>query len=281
MKFADPTNDIAFKKIFGDRNKKEILISFLNAILDFEGRQTITNIIIVNPYQVPKIEQLKETILDIKATNQAGENFIVEMQKKDLGDFTKRTLYYTSKAYVEQLNKGDKYSKLRKVYFIGLVKFNIFSSKNHISRHLILNKETLSQDFDDFEFTFLELKKFNKSLDQLETLLDKWVYFLKYAEKLDFIPKELEDVSEIEEAFQIAIQHKWDKEELEVYDYIGLKEYDEIHAIETAIKKGIKKGIKSNSIDIAIKMLKNKMDINVVMEITNLSQKEIEDLKII
>ncbi|MCK4493795.1 MAG: Rpn family recombination-promoting nuclease/putative transposase [Methylococcales bacterium] len=281
MKFADPTNDIAFKKIFGDRNKKEILISFLNAILGFEGRQTITNIVIVNPYQVPKIEQLKETILDIKATNQAGENFIVEMQKKDLGDFTKRTLYYTSKAYVEQLNKGDKYSKLRKVYFIGLVKFNIFSNKNYISRHLILNKETLSQDFDDFEFTFLELKKFNKSLDQLETILDKWIYFLKYAEKLDFIPKELEGISEIKEAFQIAIQHKWDREELEVYDYIGLKEYDEIHEIETAIKKGIKKGIKSNSIDIAIKMLKNKMDINIVMELTNLSQKEIEDLKTI
>ncbi|MDQ7090289.1 MAG: Rpn family recombination-promoting nuclease/putative transposase [Methylococcales bacterium] len=288
MKFADPTNDIAFKKIFGDQNKKEILISFLNAILGFEGQHVITNILIVNPYQVPKIEALKETILDIKATNQAGENFIIEMQKKDLGNFAKRTLYYTSKAYVQQLNKGDNYSKLKKVYFIGLLKFDMFSSKNYISRHLILNTETCLQDLDDFEFTFLELTKFNKPLNELNSLLDKWIYFLKHASDLSIIPKELENIPEIEEAFQIATQYGWNQQELEVYDYIGLKEYDEINAIQTAEKKALKKGIEqgieqgkyNNNIKIAIKMLNNKMDIDLIMKITELPEKIIVDLKI-
>ncbi len=58
MKFADPTNDIAFKKIFGDQNQPEILISFLNAIFGFQDAQLINNIFIVNPYQVPKIAAL-------------------------------------------------------------------------------------------------------------------------------------------------------------------------------------------------------------------------------
>jgi hypothetical protein len=55
MKFADPKNDLAFKKIFGDENKTEVLISFLNSILDFKGKQQIKKATIANPYQVPKI----------------------------------------------------------------------------------------------------------------------------------------------------------------------------------------------------------------------------------
>ncbi|MEA3314613.1 MAG: Rpn family recombination-promoting nuclease/putative transposase, partial [Campylobacterota bacterium] len=106
MKFADPKNDIAFKKIFGDESKKEILISFLNAILDFKDDERIEDITILNPYQVPKIEELKETILDIRATNKKKQHFIVEMQKNDYKDFAKRSLYYTSKAYVQQLDKA-------------------------------------------------------------------------------------------------------------------------------------------------------------------------------
>ena len=82
MKFADPKNDLAFKKIFGNENHKNILISFLNAVLDFKDEKEIVEVSLVNPYQVPRIPDLKETILDIKATNRSGENFIVEMQKK-------------------------------------------------------------------------------------------------------------------------------------------------------------------------------------------------------
>jgi predicted transposase/invertase (TIGR01784 family) len=211
MKFANIKNDIAFKKVFGSENHKNILISFLNAVLDFKGDREIVEVEILNPYQVPKIEELKETILDIRAKNRNGESFIVEMQKKDLGDFAKRSLYYTSKAYVSQLDKGYKYDKLKKVYFIGILDFKMFSNKDYISRHLILNKETLKQEIEDFEFTFIELPKFNKKLNELETILDKWIYFIKEAENLEMIPKEFESKEEFIEAFKIATQHTWDK----------------------------------------------------------------------
>ena len=243
MTFADPRNDLAFKKIFGDENHKNILISFLNATLDFKDQRVIVDVILANPYQVPRIPELKETILDIKATNKEGEKFIVEMQKKDLGDFTKRSLYYTSKAYVAQLPKGNNYTVLKKVYFIGILNFNIFENESYISRHLIINQETNTQDLDDFEFTFIELPKFNKEIKELNTILDKWIYFLKNASNLTMVPKEYKTIKEFKTAFDIVTQTAWDKKELEVYDYMALKEFDEINALMTAERKGLQKGI--------------------------------------
>jgi len=257
MKFADPKNDLAFKKIFGDEKHKNILISFLNAVLDFQDEFIIADVTLANPYQVPKIPELQETILDIKATNQRGDTFIVEMQKKDLGDFTKRSLYYTSKAYVSQLDKGLDYAKLKQVYFIGILNFTIFDNKNYISRHLITNQETNTQDLKDFEFTFIELPKFHKNLDELETILDKWTYFLKYASDLTMVPKEYSSIEVFKDAFEIATQTAWDKKELEVYEYMLLKEFDEINALRTAEKKAMQRGMQKEKINIA----KNLLDI--------------------
>ena len=283
MKFADPKNDLAFKKIFGNENHKNILISFLNAILDFKDEKEIVEVSLANPYQVPRIPDLKETILDIKATNKSGEKFIVEMQKKDLGDFTKRSLYYTSKAYVEQLPSGKDYTQLKKVYFIGILNFNIFENKRYISRHLIINQETQIQDLSDFEFTFIELPKFTKELDELQTILDKWIYFIKNASDLTMIPKQYENIEEFREAFEIATQTSWGKKELEVYDYITLKEFDELNALRTAerkgIEKGIEQGIKTRNIEVALKAIDNNLDDTTISLLTGLSTKEVEDLR--
>ncbi len=84
MNFADPKSDIAFKKVFGNENKTEILISFLNAVLDLHDEQAIVEITLLNPHQVPKISILKESNLDVRAQTRAGVSFIVEMQKDEL-----------------------------------------------------------------------------------------------------------------------------------------------------------------------------------------------------
>ena len=287
MKFADPKNDIAFKKIFGDENHKEVLISFLNAVLDFQGEQTIVDVELANPYQVPKIEALKETILDIKATNQKQEHFIVEMQKKDLGDFTKRSLYYTAKAYVNQLDAGKNYHKLKKVYFIGLLNFTMFEGGSCISRHLILNQETNTQDLDDFEFCFIELPKFNTPLVELNTLLDKWLYFIKNAASLEMVPKELAGDKALEQAFDSAKMYNWNREEMDVYDYMHLKAWDGINAIDTAVRKakkqgieqGVEQGIEQEKIETAKNAIKQGLDNQMISAITELSPDEVEKLR--
>ena len=230
MTFADPKHDLAFKKIFSDEKHKEILISFLNSVLDFKDEKKIVDITLKNPYQLPDIEELKETILDIKAKSAKGEEFIVEMQKKDLGAFEKRSLYYTSKAYIQ----------LQKVYYIAIVDFEIFDNKNYISRHLIINQETTKQDLKDFEFTFIELPKFNKKLKELKTVVEKWIYFIKNANDLTMIPKEFQQ-EPFKSAFDIATQTVWSQDELELYEYMALKEFDEENARITAINKAVKK----------------------------------------
>ena len=212
MKFADPKNDLAFKKIFGNENKKNILISFLNSVLDFKDNKTIVEVDLANPYQLPDIEELKETILDIKATNRNGDKFIIEMQKKDLSDFDKRSLYYTSKAYVSQIDRGEDIKKLKKVYYIAILNFNMFKNESYISRHLIINQETTTQDLTDLEFTFIELKKFDIKLQDLSSICEKWIYFINNASSFELIPKEYEEIIEFKEAFEIANKFSWKKE---------------------------------------------------------------------
>jgi len=243
MKFADPTNDIAFKKIFGNENKTEILISFLNAILDFEGNDRIKSISIANPYQIPKIEDLKNTILDIRAIDNNNNSFIVEMQVEKDKDFTKRSLYYTSKAYVSQIDKAQNYKLLQKVYFIGILNFSIFHNSDYISRHLILDKKTFKQELGDFDFTFIELSKFNKDISSLNTISDKWIYFIKNASSFELVPDQFQDIKEFSDAFDIAHRYKWTKEEDDIYDYVSMNEGLRENSITTAREEGKDEGL--------------------------------------
>ena len=141
MTFVDVKNDIAFRKIFGNENRKESLISFLNAILDFHGNQRIEKVTILNPYQLPKLKGGKVTIIDVKATDQTGRTFIIEMQVADIDGFEKRVLYYASKSYSDQIKRGDFYRKLEPVIFIGILDFEHTQNKNHISRSQVRDIE--------------------------------------------------------------------------------------------------------------------------------------------
>ncbi|MEA2051067.1 MAG: Rpn family recombination-promoting nuclease/putative transposase [Campylobacterota bacterium] len=289
MQFADPKNDMAFKKIFGDENKTEVLISFLNSILNFQDNKLIKSVTIANPYQVPRIKDLKNTILDIKATNKDKEEFIVEMQvEKDI-NFAKRSLYYTSKSYVNQIKKAVDYPKLKKVYFIGILDFAIFDTQDYISRHLILDEKTLKQEMKDFEFNFIELKKFNLLLSECDTIAKKWIYFIQNAENLELIPKEYENLKDFKTAFEIAKMYNWDKQELEVYDYISMQEGKRLSELETAkldgieegIEQGIKEGETSKALEIAKKSLSKGLEISTIVSITGLTIKQIEDISLI
>ena len=299
MSFADPKNDLAFKKIFANEAHKEVLISFLNAVLDFKDNKSIVDIRFTDPYQLPDIPELKQTILDIKAKNVNGEEFIVEMQNKYVKSFTKRSLYYAANAYVSQMNKGTDYSQLNKVYFIGILNFSLFEdNKDYISRHLILDSKTYKQHIKNMEFCFIELKKFDKKLEDLDNIVDKWIYFLKTANYLDNIPGNLEQVQAIKSAFDIASQHTWSARERDIYIELQQKQWSEIITLEEAIQKaeqrGFDKGLKQleqaraeaidegekqKTLEIAKKLLLQGLDQDTIIKATGLSAKTIQDLK--
>jgi len=284
MKFADPTNDMAFKKIFGDENKTEVLISFLNSILDFKNNKLIKSVTIANPYQIPQIKDLKNTIVDVKDINQDDEEFIVEMQVEKDKNFAKRSLYYTSKSYINQIEKGEEYYKLKKVYFIGILDFAIFDTPDYISRHLIVDEKTLKQELKDFEFSFIELKKFKLNLEECDTLAKKWIYFIQNADNFEVIPQEYEDIKEFKEAFSIATQYNWTQKELEIYDYVSVQNGKRISELLTAkedgIELGIEQGEKNAKIEVVKVSLKNGLDIDTIALITGLDISEIERLQL-
>ena len=281
MKFVDITNDIAFRKIFGNDSKKKSLISFLNAVIDLPKNEQIMDVEITNPYQLGKLSDGKATIVDVKAKDEKGNIFIVEMQIAEFDFFHKRILYYTSQSYVSQLSKAVNYNKLRPVYFIGILEFEISQNPNYFSRHKVLDVETKEQIIQDVEFNFIELPKFNKSIEQLESNIDQWTFFIKNAENLTIIPESVQDEG-LKEAYIEASQENWTRLELDDYIRASIKERDDIGRLEFAEKKaeirGEIKGKMKGKIEVA-KLLKiNGVDFEIIAKTTGLTIIEIENL---
>lgn len=277
MKFADPKNDVAFRKIFGNEAKKVILISFLNSVLNLEGDRKIIDLEFRNTFQLPKIVGLKSSVIDVKVKDQTGMTYIVEMQLSEVSGFDKRVQYYVSKEYASQIEKGDEYSKLTPVVFIGILEFEYFEGNNYLTRHLILNKETLKNELKDINFNFIELPKFRKELKECKTLTDKWIYFIKNAESLEVIPPDVTDEG-LKEAYSESDKHNWTKDELDSYDYFLMREQDEKGKMELAEKRAEEKAEKRKAFEIARNGLNEKLPIEVISKLTGLSIEEIQKL---
>lgn len=275
MQFVDVKTDIAFKKIFGSEQHKEILIGLLNALLELEGDTCIKDVTLKNPWQPPDIPLLKETILDIKAVDNRGVSFLVEMQIRDTNFFDKRALYYTAKAYTGQIKKGENYPKLNQVIFIGILDFNSFDGDNYLTRHLILNRDTLKQELRDIEFNFIELKKFTKSEEELDSIIEKWIYFIKNADNLTMIPKNAEAIPELNEAYKLASMNAWTEEELDIYEYWQIRDAGDRYKMQEEFEKGKTEG----KIEMAIEMIKDGESNEKIRKYTGLMDDEIHGLR--
>lgn len=270
MQFADIKNDIAFRKIFRNETKKEILISFLNAVLKLEGNKQITWVEILNPYQLPIVMGAKSSILDVRAKDKEGNDYIVEMQVTDKIGFAKRAVFYSAKSYSSQLNIGDDYYKLKPTIFIGILNFVFLESNNYLSRHLILDAETQEHKLKDLDFNFIELPKFNKAENELETLVEKWIYFIKNASTLTVIPPNIDDEG-LTSAYQEADRHQWTTKDLEAYSYARMRETDD-KAEKLLVEERKAK-------EIAIKFIQLGLDNETIAQGTGLTIEQIAQLR--
>lgn len=289
MKFADPKNDVAFRKIFGNEAKKIVLISFLNSVLSLKGDRCIIDLEFRNTFQLPRIAGLKSSIIDVKVKDQSGTTYIVEMQLSEVTGFDKRVQYYVSKEYASQIEKGDNYSKLTPVVFIGILEFEYFDGENYLTEHLIINTKTQKNELKDINFNFIELPKFNKELKDCKNLIDKWIYFIKNAENLEVIPPNVDDEG-LKEAYILSDKHGWSKDELESYDYFLMREQDERGRVELAVNKAVKKAVKQaeekaqekaekrKTLEIAKNLKLAGIDKKIIVNVTGLIPEEIEKL---
>ncbi len=201
MRFINPKTDFAFKKIFGSDRSKTILTSFLNALL-YQEQPVIVDLEILDPYLAPKIQGMKDTFVDVRARLQGGRTVIIEMQVLNVEGFEKRVLYNAAKAYSTQLLVGESYHELHAVVALTIADFVMFPECAELQSAYVLKEKTRLTDYPegDLELVFVELPKFTKSLAELATVKDKWLYFLRNAPDLQVIPETMEAVPEIRAA---------------------------------------------------------------------------------
>jgi len=245
-KFLDPKNDVAFRRIFGNKKNKDILIHFLNDVLVFRGKSPIKEITFLKTIQDPEIASKKTSIVDILCEDDEGDNYIVEMQVARTTGFEKRALYYASKAYSSQANIGEKYYDLKEVIFLAIADYIMFpNKKEYKSDHVILDKETFEHDLQDFSFTFIELPKFTKTLEELTSLQDKWCYFFKHAE--DTSPEDLKILigkdEIIERVYHELNRFYWTEQEILAYEHSEKEKNDYLSSLEQKFVEGVSQGM--------------------------------------
>ena len=269
MKFVDIRNDVAFRKIFGTAKKSICLISFLNAVLELEGSSRIKSVVLLNPYLIPRLAEEKSSIIDVRATDQQGRRFVIEMQVADKKGFNERVQYYTARDYSMQIDKGEDYPKLRPVYFIGILNFSNSKSVNYVSKHLTIEEETGENVLKDIKYAFIQLTKFKKKEHELVTPTDKWTYFIKNARKMKVIPN-FADEEGLLTAFNEADMHNWKKEELIAYDNASMRIQDAKGERELAEEQGIEKGIEKGKEEVIIEMYKESFPVEIISKVTKL-----------
>ncbi len=216
MRFISPKTDFAFKKIFGSTDSKPILISFLNAIV-YRGEQEIQDLEIIDPYSAGTTRQLKDIYLDVKALLDNGTSVIIKIQVINVAAVDKRVVYNLAKTYSNQLEYGQGYIHLQPVIVLTITDFDLFADTEKVITFWELKEKTESIDFsnEELKMVFVELPKFNKTLEELETIADKWIYFLKEAPSLEMIPDKMGEVEEINRALTIANRANLTEKELE------------------------------------------------------------------
>ena len=295
MEKISPRVDVAFKKIFGVEENKDLLISLINSIVGKEDQ--VLDITLLNPYNPQNFRQDKLSILDIKAKGIDGKRFNIEIQISDEADYDKRALYYWAKLYTEQLKTAQDYSTLSKAIGIHILNFtSIPQAQNYHNVFHITEKENGFAYFKDLELHTIELNKFTgDSSEELQDIvaktrnaLDMWLAFLTRHDllKADKLPKEL-DNDKLKKALKVLDVLNFSEEERELYeDHLKwlrieantLKKTAE-KAKEEGIAEGIEKGIEKRNIEVAINMIKQKLDNKLISSVTGLTLEEILKLK--
>lgn len=290
-----PRIDIAFKKIFGVEENKDLLISLINSIVSQEDQ--VKEVTLLNPYNPKNFRNDKLSILDIKAKGEDSKRFNIEIQISDEADYDKRALYYWAKLYTEQLKVAEDYSLLSKAIGIHILNFTSIpqAQKYHNVFH-ITEKESRLEYFKDLELHTIELNKFSNNsraelpeiMSKVKNSLDMWSAFLTRHDllKADSLPRELDNVS-LKKALEVLEVMNFTEEERDAYeDHLKWLRVEantvkkaEARGIEIGEARGEARGREEEKIALAKEMLADNESLEKIVKYTKLSKEEIEKLK--
>lgn len=274
-RYINPYTDFGFKKLFGTELNKDLLISFLNAL--FDGKQVITDVRYMNSEHLGIYSGERRAIFDVNCENEQGEKFIVEMQNVYQQFFKDRSVFYSTFPIREQALQGDWNFELKSVYTIGILNF-VFPEDEYSKDCLfhevkLMDTEDKHVFFDKLTFMYIEMPKFNKTENELVTMLDKWLFVLRNLSRLMERPAALQEriFTRLFEQAEIA---KFSPEDQRQYED-SIKAYRDIN---NAINTAKKEAKEEEKIDMANKMKLKGFAIDDIADITGLSPDEIAKL---
>lgn len=293
-KYINPFTDYGFKRLFGEELNKNLLLDFLNELLK-EEQGTITSLQYMKNEHLGSTELHRKAVFDLYCINERGEKFIVELQKTKQKFFKDRTVYYATFPIREQAIVGSEWDfELQRVYTIAILDFIFDEDKNESDKFRydvkLMDIDSQTIFYDKLTFIYLEMPKFNKQLDELETQFEKWLYVIKNLHKMEQIPEILKSplhdvpiapqkgISNnhiFEQLFEVAEIAKFNEKEHQAYED-SLKHYRDLkNSLDTAKEEGKIEG----KIEIAKNGIEEGYPIEMIAKMTGLTEQEINELK--
>ncbi|MBN1066193.1 Rpn family recombination-promoting nuclease/putative transposase [Clostridium botulinum] len=267
----DPKIDFIFKNIFGAEKNSRILISFLNSVL--KSNNPIKSVEIKNTDIEKTFIEDKFSRLDVKAITDNNELINIEIQLKNEYNMMKRSLYYWSKLYEEQLGEGEDYSKLQRTICINILNFKYLKNDRFHNAYRLKEVDTNEELTDVEEIHFIEIPKLDDECDEKD-LLVAWTEFLKNPESEKVRNLEM-SIEEIREAKDELIKISNDKKQRELYEMRAKILKDKISALNEAERKGVEQG----KIEVAKNLLKMGLSVDQILTGTGLTIEEITTIK--
>jgi predicted transposase/invertase (TIGR01784 family) len=286
-KYLNPYTDFGFKKLFGSEPNKELLIDFLNQLLP--PHHQIQDLTYTTNEWLGQTEADRRAIFDLFCVSQSGERFIVEMQKAEQDYFKDRSVFYASFPIQQQGERGKYWNfKLDAVYLVGILDFVFAEDKadNEVLHFVQLKDQRNRVFYDKLTFIYLEMPKFQKTEDELETPFDKWLYVLKRLPELQARPARLQE-RVFARLFEAAEIGRFTREERAQYEGSLMVYRDLRNVIETAEEKSRARGLEEGEAigeakkarEVAWRLLQQNLPLGLVAEATGLSESEVEALR--
>lgn len=278
--------DFAFKKLFGTEMNKDLLISFLNALL--QGREVVLDVNYLNTEHLGTQEYDRRAVFDVYCKNDKGEVFLVEMQKGEQQFFKDRSIYYSTFAIREQAPRGEWNYELKGMYTIGILNFCFDKEREGNYYHEVKLMDTATKEvfYDKLVFIYLEMPKFTKQENELESLFDKWLYVIRNLAALMERPRVLQEkvFAHLFEAAEIAkfsrVERYEYEESLKAYrDWFSVMATAELRGEERGKEKGLKEGLEKGRIEERLRNARGLkargVDAEIIAQVTGLSVDDI------
>jgi len=283
---VNPKIDLVFIKLFGTELNINLLKSLVNSVLPKD--EQVTSLELKNPYNPADYLSGKISYLDIKATDEGGKWYDIEVQVAPYDFFGFRLLYYWAKMYSSQLKTKQTYEDLRKTIVISLIDFNYFADPANEERYhrriglTDLDTSEIYEQTDGLELIFVELKKFKKELPEIHTTLERWITFLNKAHEYskEDLPREIatEEIRKAMEQLEIMYFNDIEQEHYESQQRRYLDELSIERQEERKIQKAVDEAVLESNFVIAKKMKSKGKLTDEIVDFTGLSHHQIEEL---